>query len=75
MPAKQLLLLALQIRNQLIGFRINIAWRWVDQLYARFDVNAFDTSQARSAASGSVPAYTPAALQKVALKLPPVIIY
>lgn len=50
-------------------FRINTAWRWVDQLYARFDVNAFDTSQARSA-SGSVPAYTPAALQKGALKLP-----
>ena len=49
--------------------RINAGWRFVDQLYARFDVNAFDASQAR-AASGTTPAYTPPALEKGALRLP-----
>lgn len=49
--------------------RINTNWRWVDQLYARFDVNSFDTTQIR-AANGSTPAYVPAALDKGALRLP-----
>lgn len=49
--------------------RINGTWRWVDQLYARFDVNSFDASQIRQA-SGSVPAYVPPALSKGALRLP-----
>lgn len=51
------------------GLRIFSNWRYVDQLYARFDVNAFDSSQTR-AAVGTVPAYTPPALEKGALKLP-----
>lgn len=51
------------------GLRVNANWRWTDDLYARFDVNGFDSSQIR-AASGTVPAYTPAAIEKGALKLP-----
>lgn len=45
------------------GLRINANWRWVDQLYARFDVTAFDSSQQTST-------YTPPALEKGALRLP-----
>jgi iron complex outermembrane receptor protein len=51
------------------GLRINTNWRWIDQLYARFDVNAFDSSQSRTA-SGSIPTYTPPALDRGALRLP-----
>ncbi|VFB04580.1 Enterobactin outer-membrane receptor [Chryseobacterium taihuense] len=45
------------------GLRINATWRWVDQLYARFDVNAFDSSQQTAT-------YTPPSLEKGALRLP-----
>lgn len=45
------------------GLRINAFWRWVDQLYARFDVNAFDSSQQTAT-------YTPPSLEKGALRLP-----
>ena len=45
------------------GLRVNANWRFVDQLYARFDVNAFDASQQTST-------YTPPALAKGALRLP-----
>ncbi|MBB4806656.1 outer membrane receptor protein involved in Fe transport [Chryseobacterium defluvii] len=45
------------------GLRINANWRWVDQLYARFDVTAFDSSV-------QTPTYTPPALEKGALRLP-----
>lgn len=45
------------------GLRINTNWRFVDQLYARFDVNAFDSSQQTAS-------YTPPALEKGALRLP-----
>jgi iron complex outermembrane receptor protein len=45
------------------GLRVNANWRWVDQLYARFDVNAFDVSSQNAA-------YTPPAIEKGALRLP-----
>lgn len=45
------------------GLRINANWRWVDQLYARFDVVAFDSSV-------QTPTYTPPSLEKGALRLP-----
>ncbi len=45
------------------GLRIFTNWRYVDQLYAKFDVNAFDVSQQTAT-------YTPAALEKGALRLP-----
>lgn len=45
------------------GLRIFGNWRWVDQLYARFDINSFDSSQIS-------PTYTPAAIEKGALRLP-----
>lgn len=45
------------------GLRIYSNFRFVDQLYARFDVNAFDISQQSAT-------YTPPALEKGALRLP-----
>lgn len=45
------------------GLRINANWRWYDQLYARFDPIAFDSSLQTAT-------YTPPALEKGALRLP-----
>jgi len=45
------------------GLRIFGNWRWADELYARFDVAAFD-------ASLQTPTYTPPSLEKGALRLP-----
>jgi hypothetical protein len=45
------------------GLRINANWRWVDQLYSRFDVVAFDSSVQTAT-------YTPPSLEKGALRLP-----